>query len=214
MTNRNTRSRVKIYLFTTLSLLVSLSLLDQAHSAIIVSDPVKVNDGWSLTGNPFEFLTAQSGISPTAGSSFMHIQNAGGREGTKAFTGLAIAPGTYVVTFDIGNFNNRPFAVINDFLTGVTAGGVVLTPVSSASPTPPDGGILAWTRTYNIGDSDPSVGATLGFRVSAPNTGLDQNASFDNLLISYSVPEPSTLALLSLGASWMIFRRRRIFSVK
>lgn len=66
------------------------------------------------------FLTGTvAGITPTAGSDMLHIQNLGGREATKSFSGLTLAVGIYTVTFDIGNFNNEPFATFNISFTGI-----------------------------------------------------------------------------------------------
>jgi hypothetical protein len=84
-----------------------------AQAALIVSDAVESNGGWTVTGNGLHFLGACCGISPTAGSEYLHIQNIGGRDASKNFSGSLLQAGTYTVTFDIGNFNNADFALFD-----------------------------------------------------------------------------------------------------
>ena len=195
-----------------LSSLLGLTLANFASAGVIVSDPVENNGTWTVTGNPTPFLTGTvAGISPTAETDVIHVQNVGGRLATKSFTGITLAPGTYTISFDIGNYNNAPFANFDISLTGLTVNGTVLTPSASSSATPASGAILSWTRTYNITPVDANLGATVGFQLSAPNTGATQNASFDNLVIAY-VPEPTTGFLLGTGAIFLgaiALRRRR-----
>lgn len=173
------------------ALLMGVSLMvAEAAQAFLITDPVENNDGWVVTGNSIHFLTACCGTSPTAGSVYLHIQNKaasgpiGGRDASKSFPGNTLVPGSYTVTFDIGNFNNRPFADIDLSQTGLTVNGTVLTPLSSYTPTPSDPGIEKWTLYYEIVPGHPDLGQTLGFRLVAPDTSLDRNASFDNLAIA------------------------------
>jgi hypothetical protein len=203
------RSRASRFPFAVFPLIIALMAAGDLEAVVIVTDPVEDDGSWTVTGNSLHFLGVTAGISPTAGSVLMHLQNVGGREGTKSFTGNIVAAGSYTVTIDIGNFNNSPFADFNLALTGLTANGTVLTPTTSDSTVPPDGGILTWTRTYDIGPADPSIGDTLGFRISLPNSGVNQNASFDNLTVSYVVPEPSTAAFLFAGLSGLVLGRHR-----
>jgi hypothetical protein len=194
--------------FAAFSLLIGMTAAADLKAAIIIADPVENDGSWTVTGNGLHFLGATAGVSPTAGSVLMHLQNFGGREGTKSFTGTTLMEGIYTVTFDIGNFDNNPFADFNLALTGMTANGSALAPATSDSTVPPDGGTLTWSRTYNIGPSDPGIGGTLGFRISLPNSGVSKNASFDNLTISY-VPESSAAAFLFAGLSGLVLRRQR-----
>lgn len=209
MENQIGRHKASRLRFAAFSLLIGLMAADDLHAVVIISDPVEDDGSWTVTGNTLHFLGVTAGISPTAGSVLMHLQNFGGREGTKSFTGNTVAAGTYMVTFDIGNFNNNPFADFNLALTGLTANGTVMTPTTSDTTVPPDGGILTWSLTYDIGPADPSIGDTLGFRISLPDSGVSKNASFDNLTVSYVVPELSTTAFLFAGLSGLVLLRHR-----
>ena len=78
--------------------------------AFVIIDPVEDNDGWVVTGNTLHFIPACCGTSPTAGLTYLHIQNLGipigGRDASKSFPGNTLVAGGYTVTFDIGDFKS------------------------------------------------------------------------------------------------------------
>ena len=121
---------------------------------------------------------------PDRGNHLSTHPNFVGRDASKSFPGNTLVPGSYTVTFDIGDFNNQPFASIDLSQTGLTVNGTVLTPVTSDTPTPAPGSIETWSLSYEIPLNDPKLGQTLGFWLVAPDTGVSRNASFDNLTIS------------------------------
>ena len=152
------------------------------------------NGDWTLAGDPaLLFILGpqpQFGFVPTAGSDVMHFNNAGGGNGTNfiTFAGTPLAVGDYTVTIDVGNFNNAPFPTFDRVLDiGMTAGGTLLTPTSSNTPTPALGQILEWSYFYSITQSDPLLGQNIGFTITVPFTGEDKNVAFDNLYPIVSV---------------------------
>lgn len=63
--------KTKNALYGLLGLLFMAAGVTQAQA---ITDPVEDNDGWVVIGNPLHFLSACCGTSPTAGTTYLHIQ--------------------------------------------------------------------------------------------------------------------------------------------
>jgi hypothetical protein len=185
------------------------------------------NGDWTLGTTAFHFETGTVfGISPTAGTQTMAFSNAFPETSGTNFIVFSelLAQGLHTVSLDVGNYNNIPtFATLGDI--GLTVGGsqpttagTLLTVTSSSEPTPASGAIETWTHSYDITASNPNIGSPIGFAITVPFTGVDRNVSFDNLRIDFVpaaatvIPEPSSLALLGIGAIGLFgdgWRRKR-----
>jgi len=163
-----------------------------ARAAIIASNIMDNNGDWTLAKPPAElfFISGPSaGIVPTAGTDVMHFNSINSADGTNfiTFAGTPFAVGDYTVTIDVGNFSNLPFPTFDPVLDiGMTAGGNLLTPTSSNTPTPALGQTLQWTYSYSITPTDPLLGQNIGFTITVPFTGVNGNVAFDNLNIDFS----------------------------
>lgn len=66
---------------------------------------------------------------------------------------------------------------------------------------------MTTTLTYLALGSDPALGSNLQIRRSA--SGNQANLDNVQLEANSQVPEPATVGLVSVGAAWLIRRRRR-----
>lgn len=198
-------------------LAIFMILQSAAVAAVIIVDPVEPDDGWTIIGNTNHFVSSKTvpygKINATAGDAMIYISNkTGGREATKSFTGSIVQAGIYTVTFDVGNPDNgQNYA---DFTVGLMAnGGSIITPTTSAEPHPTRGEpAVQWIYTYSITGTSELLGQTLGFRISAPDTGDSKSAIFDNLKIDFvgQIPEPATATLVVAVFSLCLVSCRRI----
>lgn len=156
-------------------------------SAVIINDPIENDGTWTLQTTDFQYFGAAFGLTPTAGTVMMHMNN-----GVEAFSGTnsiiytnTIHPGTYTASLDVGHWDNSPqIAVVGPL--GLTASGKLLAAASTFMPTPALGQFETWRFTYRFDANDTNVGAPFGFQISVPYAGLGNNIAFDNLRIDYA----------------------------
>jgi len=165
-----------------------------ARAGIIASNIMDNNGDWTLEA-PLggEFLLGprpEFGFVPTAGTDVMHYATSSvAASGTNfiTFAGIPLAVGDYTVTIDVGDFNNAAFCIFDRVSgLGMTAGGNLLTPTTTITPTPAPGQILQWSYSYSIAPTDPLLGQNIGFTITVPFTGIIANAAFDNLNIDFT----------------------------
>jgi HpiC1 cyclase len=160
----------------------------QLIAADLITDPIEADTTWTLGQTENAYLPAVAGLTPTAGLVMMHFNSDAGHGsyGT-SFVNYTnkFALGTYIARIDVGSFDNQPLATIGS--VGLTAGGQLLTPDSSSTPTPAPGEFRTWVFAYT--NSLTSSNTTIGFRISVPVTSQDRNIAFDNLRIEF-IPKP------------------------
>ena len=152
--------------------------------ALAFQNSIESTSGWSGSGG--SFLTATAGLTPTAGTQFLHFNPVGAGGSRWLDTGEVFAVGTYTFQIDVGNFNNLPFpaSTFAGIRAGTTAAsaGTTVTATNMSEPTPGSGVMLTWSYTLDIADGNPLIGQTIGFEVGVGGGG-SSNVAFDNLRI-------------------------------
>lgn len=165
-----------------------------ANSAVVASSTMENDSSWTLQTNVNSFYpptVAVHGFSPSAGSVVMHFNSGfSGQNGTNTitFSGTPLTAGEYTVTIDVGNFRNAPLPSFNATTDiGMTAGGTLIPPTSSTTPTPSRGQLVTWTYIYTITPSNASLGSDIGFSITVPSgtSNVSRNVGFDNLSIDF-----------------------------
>ncbi|NJM37880.1 MAG: PEP-CTERM sorting domain-containing protein [Akkermansiaceae bacterium] len=162
--------------------------------------------GWTITGgvagafNPAT-PTHFSGIGATDG-----VQNGYANAGatlSQTLTALFAADTQYTLTVDVGD---RRDLVFPTYFIELFAGSTLL--VQDNSSLTPNDGFLTSTLTYLSPASHPELGQPLQIRLRSTGSGIQQ-VNFDNVRLD-AVPEPSSLAMLAVGAMAFCNFRRRI----
>ncbi len=202
--NKNKHFLFKHFKNALCTILIFCSFAAISQPVLVASSIIDNNGEWTIGVGAFQFFTGlTSGITPTAGTDVMHFNNnAANNSGTNTvtFAGIPLTAGDYTVTIDVGNFNNLPLSTFDPLTDlGMTAGGTLLVPTSSITPAPALGEILTWTYAYTITAATPGFGQDIGFTITVPNTGANQNVVFDNLNINLLAPAlaPVTVPTLS-----------------
>ncbi|NJR43725.1 MAG: PEP-CTERM sorting domain-containing protein [Akkermansiaceae bacterium] len=113
----------------------------------------------------------------------------------------AVVVGDQVV--DVGD---RRDLVFPTYFIELFAGSTLL--VQDNSSLTPNDGFLTSTLTYLSPASHPELGQPLQIRLRSTGSGIQQ-VNFDNVRLD-AVPEPSSLAMLAVGAMAFCNFRRRI----
>jgi hypothetical protein len=109
-----------------------------------------------------------------------------------------LTPGTYILSVLVGQ--RADVGQLPGETVDLLAGGSALTPTGASSPAPSLGGFALWTRTFDITAGDPLLGQQLSINLGSSNPNSTAEVNFDNVTLSLSVPEPSSLALGGIGA--------------
>lgn len=192
--------------------------------------------GWNYnaTGIFYTTLTDIAGgtLTPTAGDRFLTVSIGASNSTTGAsiiFQDVAIAAGTYSVSFDIAGLSGKTFnppgylmLLADTNNNGLYGFSERISTTVYDRPDVSEGGWHSWTYTFTITDDSLTtggasvIGSDLGFVVlsSAANNGF----AFDNLSISYTsaIPEPASAAAL-VGVAFLMVacatrRGRRVSS--
>ncbi len=205
-----------------------------ASSAIIITDAVENNDGWSFAGNTANAAfvgAATSGLSPTAGVAYAK-NNSSTNFNNYAFIKdfeTVIQEGTYTFKFDVGDMNFSVFpgniadrAAVGFFDPATLDGSGAqyrnavnaifndsTTTYTVVANTNPSGGWQTWEYTLVVASGSPLIGKEVQFAAAfnSGDGGGARGVAFDNLSVSY-VPEPGSLGLAGLGGLALLARRR------
>ena len=187
---------------------IAVAISTSTHAATIATSIMDNNGEWSPV-NQYLFITAQSGLSPTAGSTMMHfnvVETANNNRSDTTFSGLFLSAGTYTATIDVGSFTNRNLANIEAI--GLTSDSSILATSSLFTPSPASGTWETWTLEYTVPNGSNLIGQALGFAIDIESTGVDEaNIAFDNLRIDFqaaAVPVPAAAWLFGSGLLGLI----------
>lgn len=122
--------------------------------------------------------------------------------------GTAQANTRYTLTLKVGD---RDLAAFDTNLPNVIHAhlycGSFLTPVSSDTLLPVNGGFATWTKVYEIPAGSNLVGGALSIYLGGDGHGQVQ---FDDVALDVSpIPEPMTAILLIGGIGGLVLRRRK-----
>jgi hypothetical protein len=152
--------------------------------------PRSVPNGTMINDFTYHLVTINGNINgsnaPAACTIFANPNNCAhfnGVSGTLTSKSLSLAPGDYVLSYDVGKATNTSLA---STLTGTLGGFSVATTLSPGHTADISRGIIVTT---------PET-VTLRFAASGP--GGNGGISLDNIFLA-SAPEPATLGLLVLG---------------
>jgi hypothetical protein len=222
-----TKKTKKLLPITLITAALSTSL---SQGALIVLDPLQVvvdqtfNNTTTNTGAPTFAVVSTSGIgTPTYAINYRYTTDlsAYGYSPTSSFDF------TMTVTTTDGNINNAGTLGATNGASGSIDPGESLTYTLSYTPTGPFTGVTIG-NVQSYGSGDMRVTSTSGYDVTntANNPGffLDANdftienvdpgtatgsPGYINFRIAAAVPEPSSTALLGLGLSSLLLRRKR-----
>ncbi len=213
------RATIRHLMFAVAAMSISFTGSDLIASTI-VADPIEQFDGWTLIGGGWGG-SGQMGFNASAG--YWYWGSSWDRPATvgieKTFSDLTVTPGLYTLTIETmcpgysPYYNSVPLAAFSEFgLTGISP-----TQETALSAPTPQAGVRSWTPwtiRYSVPMNSPDVGNPLGFEAlyrHTNNTGY--SVMLDDLHVSFqAVPEPSTLALLGIGAFSLLayaWHRRR-----
>jgi hypothetical protein len=166
--------------------------------------------GWMIdlsgSGNAGVFNPSGNGVTPnefnTPVPDGTQIAFTAFRLFSQTLVDVLLADTLYTLQVEVGN--RKVIAGFPATLVQLWAGTTLL---DTESPNPGEGAWVTTTLSYLALASDPALGSALQIRLSADGN----QANFDNVRLEAvsQVPEPATVGLVSVGAAWLIRRRRR-----
>lgn len=196
-----------------------LFLSFSSNAGIIVDSAVeKDQNGWISYGGWYSVSAANpyysnDGTGPEGGDWIAHsnrhdVYNADVSLGTHT-----LEEGIYTILFAAGNWSNASFSNYNITFAGMDESLASV----KIDPTPALGEWALWSFTWDVASDSAYIGNSLSFLADGlygGNSAIDGVGSFSNLgngfLVDYtSVPEPSSIALISLAMFGLAMQRRR-----
>jgi len=128
---------------------------------------------------------------------------------TSASLGAVAANMLYTLTVAVGNRSDNLFFDTGTYTIDLLANGVSVAEAALAGSTIAHGTFSDLSATFTSPASGPLIGESLTIRLSATAGSNNDEAIFDNVrLTATAVPEPTTWALLGMGAVALFARRR------
>lgn len=146
-----------------------------------------------------QFFDGPTGV--TEGTYSIHFNSlTAAATGTAYHTIGTLQAGTYLISIDVGDYNNSGFPTAASITSGLRIGGdsgnnpgTILPGQTVNEPTPIPGTYETWTYEVTIPSNDPQIGQEIGFSFGVARTSVDLNLSLDNLRFTFtSAPAEET----------------------
>ena len=199
----------------------------------VTPDYVSINGGlpgWSAPENVNTYVVTNGGLvsftSGVTGNQALFFEP--WADGVNSYvyqnTSQAFAAGTYTLSVDIGYglgfATNGGNATANFQLLSYNGSsynysvGASATIVNAVTLAGHNGSLESYTYTLNLNGTESFIGDDVVIFLQAQTTtpAFSQNVSYDDVQLTYVVPEPSTYALVLGGLATLLLIRRRVQS--
>ena len=212
----------------------NIAVQNSSFETPVTADYVSINPGlpgWGAPADGNTYVvnkTGPSGLTATnvTGNQFLYLEPFadGGNSYVFQNTREVFEAGTYTITVDIGyalgGFTAGGNATANFQLLSYNgvfynySVGAAATTVSASTLAGHNGSLQSYTFTLNLNGTESFIGDDVVIFLQAQTTtpAFAQNVSYDNVQLTYVVPEPSTYALVLGGIATLLLIRRRVQS--